>query len=214
MRMTCVAVSLLMGVVGTARDAAALGPDGPIRPESRVWITGASNIRRFTCRAREVSGALALHANPTRTALLSGDNRASEPSLRVDVDRIDCGIGAMNRHLREALHGAANPRIEFLLGTYEVDLAAPAPVARVAGRVTIGGVERPVTVAAAVRVDSLGRLHVQGNYVVSMRDFGVAPPHRFGGLLRVRDRITVHFDVTPEPDRHAVDGIRCSLADR
>ena len=33
-------------------------PGRPIRPESRVWISGASNIRHFTCKARALSGTL------------------------------------------------------------------------------------------------------------------------------------------------------------
>ena len=54
-------------------------------------------------------------------------------------------------------------------------------------------------------------MHVRGSYVIRMTDFGVRPPRRFGGLLRVRDQITVHFDVVPDPDG-TINGIRCSLA--
>ena len=85
------------------------------------------------------------------------------------------------------------------------------PVARILGRVTIGGVQRPIAVTASVRADSLGAMHVQGTYVIQMRDFAVAAPRRFGGLLRVRDQITVHFDVVPDANDGAIDRIRCSL---
>jgi hypothetical protein len=40
---------------------------------------------------------------------------------------------------------------------------------------------------------------------------GVAPPRRFGGLLRVRDRVTVHFDVSLDPGDDAVNDIACRL---
>jgi hypothetical protein len=211
MRRTLLALPFL-ALPTFAPEAGALPADSPIRPESRVWITGASNLRRFTCRAREVEGSLLLRANATRSAVMSGENVSTEPSLRVVVDRVDCGIGVMNRHLHDALRGAAYPIIEFRLGTYEVDLASASPAARIVGQVTIGGVQRPVAVTASVRADSLGAMHVQGTYVIQMRDFGVAAPRRFGGLLRVRDQITVHFDVTPDADGGAIDRIRCSLA--
>jgi hypothetical protein len=76
--------------------------------------------------------------------------------------------------------------------------------------VTIAGVQRAVSTTAVVRADSLGRLRVAGSYTVRPTDFGVLPPHRFGGLLRVRDRIIVHFDVALDPDGGAIDAI-CGL---
>lgn len=210
MRMTWLAVPLL-AMAASARDTIAFTPGSPIRPESRLWITGTSNLRRFTCQVRQLSGTLTLRANATRRSVLSGENASSLPSLSVPVDQLDCGRRAMNRHLRDALHSATHPTIEFRLASYEVDLTPPTPTAHVVGQVTIGGVRRPVAVTTSVRADSLGALHVQGTYVVRMTDFGLEPPRRFGGLLRVRDRIVVHFDVAPSADGGAVDGIRCSL---
>ena len=210
MRQTLLALPFL-ALSAFAPEAGALPENTPIRPESRVWITGASNLRRFTCRARDVEGSLLLRANATRSVVMSGENVSTEPSLRIAVDRVDCGIDAMNRHLRDGLHGAEFPVIDFRLATYEVDLASATPVARIIGQVTIGGVQRPVAVTASVRADSLGTMRVRGTYVLQMRDFGVAPPRRFGGLLRVRDQVTVHFDVAPDADGGAIDRIRCSL---
>jgi polyisoprenoid-binding protein YceI len=208
MRTPWLLTSLLVAVCATPNESGALGH--PILPESRVWITGASNLRRFSCEAGRVRGVLALRANTTPTTVLSGENASIEPSLSVPVNRFDCGIGAMNRHFRETLHGAAHPVIEFRLATYEVELGTPAPTAHLTGELMIAGVRRPVTVSAALRADSSGALHVQGTYVVRMTDFGVQPPRRFGGLLRVHDRVTVHFDVAPGSDGGALDGL-CSL---
>jgi len=191
-----------------------LTPPQPIRPESRVWVTGASNIRRFTCNARELSGALDLHGLTTRGEVLVGANALGAPSLSVTVAKLDCGIGIMNRHLHEALQGTRQPTIEFRLTTYEVDLTAPVPVARIAGTVTIAGVQRLVSTTATVRADTLGTLHVSGSYDIRPSDFGVAPPRRFAGLLRVRDRATVHFDVALDQDGDGVNPITCRLLER
>lgn len=187
-------------------------PGRPIRPESRVWISGASNIRHFTCKARALSGTIDLRGHVAGVPVLAGENASGEPSLSVAVDKLDCGIGIMNHHLRDALRAALHPRIEFRLATYEVDLKAPAPTARLAGLVTIAGVQRPMTATAALRADSLGRLHVRGSYVIRPTEFGVTPPRRFAGLLRVRDRVTVHFDVALDPDGDPINDIACSAA--
>jgi polyisoprenoid-binding protein YceI len=204
----------VIALVASSAVARADVPARPIRPESRVWISGASNIRHFTCKARALSGAIDLRGVVTDAPVLTGTNAATEPSLSVTVGKLDCGLGRMNRHLRDALRGAQYPRIDFRLATYEVDLKAATPAARIAGVVTIAGVERPVTATAAVHADSLGTLHIRGSYVIRPTDFGVAPPRRFGGLLRVRDRITVHFDVALDPDGGAVNDLRCSVVKR
>ena len=201
---------LVFGVAAPIRDIGASVPTDPIRPESRVWITGASNIRRFTCQARRLSGALDLRGSTTRSPVLSGENVSTHPSLSVTVDRLDCGIGIMNQHLHDALQSVRHPSIEFRVVTYEVDLRGAVPLARIAGTVTIAGVPRPIAATAMLRADTLGTVHVRGSYVVRPTDFGVAPPRRFAGLFRVRDRIAVHFDVALDSNG-AVDAIGCRL---
>jgi hypothetical protein len=210
MRASWLTTSLIALAASTTARASV--PDDPIRPESRVWISGASNIRHFTCKARALSGTIALRAIVADAPVLAGQNVSPSPSLSISVDKLDCGIGLMNHHLRDALRGALHPRIDFRLATYEVDLRTATPTARIAGLVTIAGVERPLSATAAVRADSLGVLHVRGSYDVRPTEFGVAPPRRFAGLLRVRDRITVHFDVAVDADGGAIDGGACSTA--
>jgi polyisoprenoid-binding protein YceI len=204
-------LAVLITLAVPHRVARAFESESPIRPESRVWITGASNIRHFTCKAKRLSGAIDLRGSTVPADVLSGANMSSQPSLNVSVDKLDCGIGVMSRHLRETLRSAHHPTIEFRLSTYEVDLKGPTPVARISGLVIIAGVLRPVTTTAAVRADALGVLHIAGTYAVRPTDFGVQPPRRFAGLLRVRDRITVHFDVALDPDGGAINEIGCSL---
>jgi polyisoprenoid-binding protein YceI len=207
-------VGIALVVTAPLGTVSALALAQRIRPDSRVWVTGASNIRRFTCNARELSGAVDLRGVTTRSEVLAGDNALVSPSLRVTVDKLDCGIGIMNRHLHEALQAARQPTIEFRLTTYEVDLTAPVPVARIAGVVTIAGVRRPVSTTATVHADTLGSLHVSGSYDVRPTDFGVSPPRRFAGLLRVRDRATVHFDVALDQDGDVLNDITCRLLER
>jgi polyisoprenoid-binding protein YceI len=192
-------------------DVSGSPPSQPILPQSRIWFTGASNIRHFTCAAGQLSGNLELRGIATRRTVLTGENASLKPSVSVSIDRLDCGIGVMNHHLHEALQGARHATIDFRLTTYEIDLTAPTPAARIAGLVTIAGVEGPVAATAIVRADTLGALHLDGRYVIRPTDFGVAPPRRFGGLLRVRDSVTVHFDVALDPGADVVDDIACRL---
>ena len=196
MRARTLAAALWVTVPGTFHVAVA-SPDDPAPAEARLWITGSSNIRRFTCRADGVSGHVALRADASSGVTLSGKNTSSAPSLVIPLSQLDCGIGRMNRHLREAMRAAEYPNVNFRLDRYDASVGDDMPTVHVVGRVAVAGVERPVVLDARLTADSLGVLHVQGVHVVRMTDFGIAPPRRFGGLLKVRDQIAVHFDVVP-----------------
>ena len=200
-------IASLVSLTALTRAAHAVPAGNPIGPASRVWFTGASNIRHFTCNAKRVDGALDLREIATTSPSLSGANVTGAPSISVSVARLDCGIGLMNRHLREALQGGEHPAIEFRLATYAIDLMTAEPVARISGQVTVAGVARPVTTTVALHVDTLGALHVRGNYVLRPTEFGVDLPRRFGGLIKVRDRITVYFDVLVDSADSAIEDV-------
>lgn len=209
MRTAILAAALwTIAVPGVGRGARPHQSDGPVSTEGRVWISGASNIRHFTCQARKLSGSVDLRANPTRGPVLSGQNVSDAPSVSVPVAELDCGLAKMNHDLREALRASAHETIEFHLDSYDVQLNAPTPSARLAGRLRIAGTERPVVIAAAVECDTLGDMHVRGTHVLRMTDFEVEPPRRFGGLFEVRDHIAIHFDIVPSPSAGASHVVR------
>jgi hypothetical protein len=182
---------------GAGRFARAGAADGPLAPESRVWITGSSNFRLFDCSATGLSGSVELRANPTRRPVLSGENVSDAPSLRIPVAQLDCGISAMNHGLRQTLRADAYESVEFHLDSYDVQITGVESPVRMAGRLRIAGTERPVVLSATVGQDTLGNMRVRGTYVVRMTHFGLEPPRRLRGLLRVQDQIVVHFDIVP-----------------
>jgi len=58
------------------------------------------------------------------------------------------------------------------------------------------------------------RRHGAVRHRIGITDFGVAPPRRFAGLLRVRDRVTVHFDVALDQGGDVIDDLTCRLIER
>lgn len=110
------------------------------------------------------------------------------------------------------MRASAYPTVNFRLDRYEADIGGAAATVRIVGRLDIAGVERPLAVTARLIADTSGTMHVQGEYAVRMSDFGVRPPRRFGGLLTVRDRVAVHFDVVPADEDDA--GIIAGRASR
>ena len=156
---------------------------------SRVRIDGTSTLGRYTCAAGEVAGA--------------GDVPPAGPAtaeLTVGVASFDCGQARMNRDFRRSLRAEAAPEIRFTLGLAEA-LAPEAHTGawvrvRAAGRLSLAGVERPVTVAAEGRRLGSGRVQLRGQHALRMTDFGVRPPSGMLGLVHAHDRVVVVFDLT------------------
>jgi polyisoprenoid-binding protein YceI len=164
--------------------------------QDQVWFTGSSNIRTFTCSAKQVNvsaeAALEDFARTKKDGLPAVKNAA----LEVPVRSLDCGIGLQNSHLFETLGATVNPSITFVLGNYVVSRDREV---RMNGALRIAGVERNVSLHGRVVRAENGQLMLTGDREIDVRDFGVQPPRRFLGLLRVRREVTVHFLVTVRP---------------
>ena len=105
----------------------------------------------------------------------------------------------MNHDLQEAMKSDQFPGIQFRLESTEV-LGEPSwqdggfPVAAT-GQLTVAGVQKRIqTEATAYSLDD-GTYRVQGSLPIRMTDYNVTPPRVLRGLIRVRDDITVRFDL-------------------
>ncbi len=119
--------------------------------------------------------------------------------MAIPIRSLDCGIRKMNHDLYVTLGGDANPTISFALSNYQVlSTGAPGSV-RMNGVLRLGSTTNYMTVHGNVIRDADGTLRLRGERMIDVRDYGVHPPRRFGGLLKVRPDIDVHFDVAVRP---------------
>jgi polyisoprenoid-binding protein YceI len=193
LRSAAVAAAVLVGSSLAAQDA---------KPMDRVWFTGASNLRSFVCRTRSVGKAIDLQDYTRAAALLAGDRVVTSARIEIPSRSLHCGIAQMNRHLRHTLRADEHPLIRFEMRGYDVVPGDTAAAVRMEGALEVAGVERPISLTGTLRRDAGGSLHLVGRHPVRPSEFGVHPPRRFLGLLRVRDEVMVHFDVAiapPEP---------------
>jgi hypothetical protein len=120
-------------------------------------------------------------------------------AMKIPINSLDCGIRKMNHDLYVTLGGDADPAISFALSNYQVlTRGAPASV-RMNGFLRLGGTTNSMVVYGNVVRGADGSLRLRGERMIDVRDYGVQPPRRFGGLLRVRPDVEVHFDVAVRP---------------
>lgn len=151
--------------------------------ESRVWIEGTSNVNSFTCTSDDVDGQ----------GLVAG---ARPRGIEVTIDTLDCGNGRMNADMRKALDSDVHPTIRFDVARVAVlEPGAEQFRIRVDGSLEIAGEERGVSVEMDGRRAGGDQIRTTGSTALDLSDFGIDPPRAMMGLVRVRDRVVVHFDL-------------------
>jgi polyisoprenoid-binding protein YceI len=169
----------------------------------------AQAIARFSLRAGEAT----FHVRATVVSDFTGRAAVSDAaytgadlasvvgSVELRVADMRTGNGLRDRHLRAAMEADRFPLLRFDLTGVEagaprgdtVDLA-------LVGRLTIHGTTREVHVpgSAIVGTDSLA---VRAAFPIDMRDYGVTPPVKMLGLLRVAPgvEVAIHLVFGPAP---------------
>lgn len=210
----------LMGSPVSARDTGSFTLFH-VHPGSSVTIRGSSNLSSWTCTSRDVRGVLRVAApRPQvrdwldeihRSLEDEGSFRPSPPPgaarpqgrLAVPVRSFECGSARMNRDMYRALKAETSPRILF--GYYSLegirrirtdkDGGSALQVDLVGGLVLAG---RGRTIELSVTFERTGEMtyRVRAEKKTRMSRFGIDPPRALLGIIRARDPISLHFDMS------------------
>jgi len=165
-----------------------------LQPQSRLWIDGTSTIRSFSCKADEVNAVVEANDPNAIPTLLSGDKGVKAVRVTVPAERMDCGNGTMNDHMRKALKVTENPAITFNLSDYDVAKNADGITGTINGTLDLGGVKKSISFKANGRSEG-GMLHIDGAYDLRMTDYGLQPPKLMFGRIKVGETVKVNFDL-------------------
>ena len=181
----------LLSVLGSTH-----APNLIIQPESRVWVTGKSTVRDFTCTASAVEGSILTSPNVTALSLDDLDSAVTAVELRIPIAQLACGNGTMDGHMKKALKASAHETIVFRMAGYSTaSVAVDTTALELRGILAMAGAEQPVVLTAAATYESDGTLRIQGSQAVTMSEWGVKPPSLMLGTMKVRDDVVVHFDI-------------------
>lgn len=174
-----------------------------IHPDSRFWIQGEATTHGFTCVVDRVEGEATLP--PPKDALSAGQDRSGrdeqQPSVavRVPVRAFDCGNSRMTSDLKETLQMEEHPTIQLELVHATVGDPVPGrPEWRqieVLGTLTIAGKKRLRRIHLTGRAFGEKRFRVRGCHPLRMTYFGIEPPTKALGLIKVKNRVEVQFDL-------------------
>ncbi len=169
----------------------AFGRSAKAQDDSRVWIEGTSTVNSFTCESDSIEGS----------GLLSGSRLTA---VEVTVDTLDCGDKRMNKDMRTALRSEEHPVIRFDVSRVGIEDAGSDRFSiQTTGSIAIAGAVQPVSLTLEGHRQPDGDIRITGNTELKLSSFGIKRPTALLGLVKVHDRVVVHFDLAES----AVDAV-------
>jgi hypothetical protein len=196
-----VAATLACAATAPAPLAVGLGPG------SWISLEGTSTLHPFTSRSTRLSAAATRRgdardpADANALAELARSPVVQGVTVDIPVRSLLSGEAGLDRNLWKALKSEEHPRIQYRLANYA--LAPPGGAldttrVRVEGTLQVAGVEHPLPLdVTAAR--SEGGIVLEGTAALLMSDYGVKPPRLMMGLLRVGDRVVIHYRLLVVP---------------
>ena len=163
-----------------ARAGAQAVPAYPLRTGEATFHIRATIVSDFTGQAAV-----------SRAEYTGADLAHVRGFAEVRVADMRTGIATRDRHLRSAMNADSFPVLRFELTNVEPGASRGDTVSAVlVGRLTIHGVVREVRSAGSVILGD-GGIDVRAGFALDMRDYGVKPPVRMLGALRVAPDVGV-----------------------
>ena len=159
-----------------------------LEPDSTLVVEGTSTVRDYRC------GAGSMESTITTRPDAAIDGLVESARVSIPVAQLECGNGKMNDHMRKALKANDHPNVIFQLTSYTVNGSD----AVIAGELTIAGTTKRIEMPATIQNEDVALL-VQATKQINMSEWGVKPPSLMLGTLKVRDAVTIKFDVSLKP---------------
>lgn len=165
---------------------------------SRFWIQGDATVREFTCVIDRIEGSARLPASQDSIPTETNDEDA-RVVVRVPVEAVDCGNSRMTSDLQETLKMEEHPEIRFELVHAttggRTDTSAQWQRVKALGPLTVAGTKRLTRLQAAVRAFDAQHFRIRGCLPIQMTYFHIDPPSKVFGLIKVKNRVEVQFDL-------------------
>ena len=181
MRTLIALIATVAGVMPLARAVCAQSAYVLDRSNSRVMFRGRAFIQQIIGRSEELAGRVVMSGSDVRS--LRGDVRFNVASIATDP-------AVESEDLLKLFGGHRHPTITFQVDS--VERGADLGPWTVHGRLTMNGVTRPVAFFGQANVSGR-QVIASGTAGVDVRDWGINPPRRFGGLIGMSPQITLSF---------------------
>lgn len=189
-------LTVVAALATTATNAMAQGASMTLRPESKVVVSGGSNVHDWSCSSSGFAASIQLDSSYDTKPLAEVTKPIKKVVVTIPVKSLKCGKGKMDENTYKALRAGEFSEIRYVLDTYDVTKALENGfAATTTGDLTVAGVTTKVAIPITAERQAAGAMRAEGAVPLKMTDFGIKPPVALLGTLRTKNDITVRFEV-------------------
>jgi hypothetical protein len=175
-----------------------------VRNESRLAISGESNVNEFKCEVDRYYRAdnLQLYSSP------GPDYLFSKNQMVINLMEFDCGRKLITRDFRQTLNADKDPQMVISFLSLDRLPQETTNIEQLKGmlHITIAGVSRETEIELSINNMGNGTIHLQGSHDFSFTDFELEPPSKAMGLINVKNELEVTFDLILEEMPAGISG--------
>jgi hypothetical protein len=161
-----------------------------VKPGSNVHIYGSSNINSFHCACEAYSGRdtlIAICESGTREYIMG--------VIKLPSRGIDCGNAMMTSDLQRTIRAEEFPYLQIRLSQLQGELptAYGTKPCMVALAVTLAGRTKSIYIPCSLAYTYGTTWVLRGRHTFLFNEFGLVPPQRLFGAVKVREELEVAF---------------------
>jgi len=165
-----------------------------VQKSSSLSIHGRTNINRFSCGVAEYTEADTIsflsegYRGQVRGIPLCG-------VLRINIGDFDCRNRVMTGEFKKTLlyHQYPQLKITFLSLERMPQFGVRPEILKGLVCIELAGISKQVEMDYATSREDAGAVQLTGSRRLSFSDFGLQPPQKMGGLIKVNDVLDVQF---------------------
>ncbi|MFI5349136.1 MAG: YceI family protein [Elusimicrobiota bacterium] len=172
-----------------------------VAPEGSLRIEGDSTLHKWSSTATVVAMTFELaDGAPQSLPLAISAMKVKSMDVKVSVAGLKSGESGLDKNLRAAMNADKFPDVVYHLDSYEIKTGAAEGIlaATATGKLTIAGRTKPVTMDVEFRLGP-DAAAVKGGCTLVMSDYGIKPPTLMLGTIKVRDPVSIRFDLLLKP---------------
>lgn len=166
---------------------------------SKLWVEGKSTVRDWKCDATKIEATVTGTGVASKASAKDVGAAAKRALLTIPVAQLDCHNGTMNEHMRKALKANDNKTIQYRIATWELTPRSDdSATVKTSGTLALAGAEKPISVELTAKRAAGGTWQLNGSKSILMTEWGIKPPSLMLGTMKVRDPVTIRFELLLE----------------
>ena len=162
-----------------------------VKPASTLTVQGKTNVNKYTCAIDRYNGSdtLVIKGEKGKGAIFT------KGVVKLQATEFDCNINVITKDFQNTIDAEKFPYIVIDFISFAQEPTFQTTKEKFKGKLilSLAGKSKAVEIRCAITKDEKGDFHLTGHKDFTFSDFGLKPPSKMLGTIKVQEKITVNF---------------------